>query len=799
MTLERYKKKRDLKASKEPLEKGKSKSAQLSFFVQRHDASHLHYDFRLEHRGVLLSWAIPKGPSMNPKDKRLAIEVEDHPYSYGDFEGTIPQGHYGAGTVKVWDKGSFTCEDAETKKEAEKKIDAGLKKGHLKINLKGKKLKGNFDLVKLKNADKDNMWLLVKNKDQYATDEDIIIETKKIQPKKKERKLPAIDSIEPMLATLVERAFNDVDWIFEIKWDGYRCIAYKGTKVDLRSRGKKSFNTAYPIISEELKKIEGTFVVDGEIVALDSKGKPKFQLLQNYKKSPVGNLCYYVFDLLFLNGKDLREYALIERKELLKKLIGKKQKHIMYNDHVDAKGIPFFKASIKQGLEGIIAKKKESTYRSGRGKDWLKIKGHNRQEVVIGGFTEPRGSRSKFGALLVGVYDQGDLIYSGHVGGGFDEKMLKDIHKKLEKLVTKKCPFLTPPVPNMPVQWVKPQLVCEVKFSEWTGDHIMRQPIFEGLRVDKKPKEVVKETPQEEEKKGKAKPKYSFITHPDKIYWPDDGITKGELLAYYDSIAPYILPYLKNRPLMMHRFPDGIEGNQFYQKNVEKFPDFVETARVQHSDRVNTYAMIQNAQSLIYVANLGSIELHPFNAPIEHLEDPDYLVLDLDPEDISFEAVIEVAQTLHKMLDELNVAHFCKTSGATGLHIYIPLNGKYDYEQTRQCAELFATMVQKRMPDIVSLVRSPKKRQKKVYVDYLQNREMQTVVSPYSVRARPLAPVSTPLEWKEVKRGLDPTAFTIKTVPKRLEKKGDIFKPVIQKGVNLEAVLKKLIRMLNGK
>lgn len=509
MNLKKYREKRSFEHTLEPKDlKGKIDSSLPVFCIQKHDASHLHYDFRLEHKGVLLSWAVPKGPSFKPTDKRLAIQVEDHPFEYRNFEGMIPSGNYGAGTVMIWDEGPYSVLGAESKKSVEAAIDAGIKKGHLDFVLNGEKLQGAFSLIKIKNS--KNNWLLIKGKDEYV--KDINIETldysvrthksleeisEGISLKKNKSSKPLPDFTTPMLATLTESAFDDSEWLFEVKWDGYRALAYIDDKVMLYSRNKTLFNTLFQPIVKELKKIKMQCILDGEIVILDEKGKSDFQLMQNYQKTQNGNLYYYIFDLLFLNGKDLRDSPLLERKKKLQALLqAYSLKHVYYSDHIEEKGVSFFEKAQQYDLEGIIAKKQTSIYRSIRSKNWLKIKTHHAQEAVIGGFTKPRGSRKYFGALLLGVYDGNKFIYIGHVGTGFTNNLLKDIYEKMSPLVVEQCPFDKKIKPNMPAVWIKPQLVCEIAFSEWTDEGIMRQPTFKGLRIDKKAKQVKRELPK---------------------------------------------------------------------------------------------------------------------------------------------------------------------------------------------------------------------------------------------------------------------------------------------------------------
>ncbi len=601
--------------------------------------------------------------------------------------------------------------------------------------------------------------------------------------------------VAPMLATLIKDPFNDPNWLFEIKWDGYRALAFvKKGNVQLKSRSNQVWSDKFSPIIQSLKQIKEPVILDGEIVVLDEKGKSDFQLMQNYQREGKGALCYYVFDILYKDGEDVRELPLLERKEILRLFLKQlNQPNVLFSDHIIAKGEAFFKAISKKQLEGIIAKKNESIYQSKRSQDWLKIKTHLRQEVVIGGFTEPRGSRKKFGALIVGVYNKdGDLIYSGHVGGGFTGKLLEDVYQKLKPQIQKNCPFKERPSPNTPVTWVKPVLICEVSFAEWTSGSIMRQPIFQGLRMDKNPKTIQKEIPKEVEIKGKKKEKDTFLTHPEKVYWPKEGYTKGDLIEYYKKVAKYMLPYLKNRPITLHRYPNGIDGQSFYQKDLDIHPEWIKTMPVQHEEgRIVDYLLINDVPSLLYAVNLGSIDLHPFMANLKNLENPDYCVIDLDPHDIPFEKTIEAALILHEMLDVWEVKHFCKTSGGNGLHFVIPLHGKYNFTQSRQFAEIIGFHLHSKLLKTTSLERDPKKRPKKIYIDCLQNRIGQTIVAPYSVRPRPKALISTPIEWNELPN-LNISDFTMETVPERLKKKGDIFKPILGAGVNIQKVLKRI-------
>ncbi len=809
MTLKKYRSKRQTNTSKEPVgkkNKGKKKSL-LTFVIQKHAARRLHYDFRLELEGILKSWAIPKGPSLDPKVKRLAIEVEDHPFEYGKFEGTIPRGHYGAGKVEIWDKGTYEPKNQEG--NPEKVVKEELKKGELKFILSGKKIKGEYVLVKINKDTEKNQWLLIKKEDDFSTEKEIIEDSSSEAGKIKKKRIradPMPQDITPMLSTLVKEPFNDPDWIFEVKWDGYRAVAeVTRKKILLYSRNLKSFNEQFPEIVHELEKFKKEdIILDGEVVVVDEKGTPSFQLLQQFLKTGKGNIRYYIFDLLYFDGQDLRDLPLLERKKQLAELLNKiESPALFYSDHVEEKGISFFKTAVKLGLEGIMAKKKDSAYFSKRTNEWLKIKTHKSQEAIIVGFTEPKGSRKNIGSLILGVYKTDQLEFVGHVGTGFDEQALKDIYNKLKKQTTQKCPFKKKPATNTPATWVKPTIVCEVTFTEWTDDGIMRHPVFKGIRIDKSPKEVKMETPKDQTKvkpqsTSKQKNKHKdFLTNQNKIYWPKEKYTKGDLINYYTSISKYILPYLKDRPQVMHRFPEGIRGHDFYHKEAPDFiPDWMETTPVQHTDKVVNYLMISDLPSLLYVVNLGCIELHPFLSRVQHLENPDYFVLDLDPESISFKHVVEVAKTVRETLEEIGAPSYCKTSGKRGIHVYVPVGAKYTYEQAQDLAELVARVVHQRLPKITSLVRNPEKRQKKVYIDFLQNSRSKTVVAPYSVRPAPKATISTPLDWSEVDSKLDPTDFTINTIPKRLKIKGDLFSKIQRQKINLPSILSKLEKLL---
>ncbi|MCE3229066.1 MAG: ATP-dependent ligase LigD phosphoesterase module / ATP-dependent ligase LigD polymerase [Bacteroidetes bacterium] len=878
MSLKVYKKKRNFKATPEPEGKIKKSSQKLVFVIQRHKASHLHYDLRLEMDGVMKSWAVPKGPSMNPQDKRLAMMVEDHPISYNKFEGIIPEGNYGAGIVEIWDQGELTDIDGSDKKTSEKNLKAGLHKGSLKFTLKGKKLKGEFALVKVKGRG-ENSWLLIKHRDKFSVDElynseeltpknspinkwlaarnkkpatkkqesgntkhetrnRIVAENDSIPVIKKKgggKYLPAQtrklhDYIKPMLAKETDKAFSDKEWIYELKWDGYRAIAeINHSVVKLYSRNGNTFNDSYPIVVEALEDLGIQAIIDGEIVVMDENGKSNFQLLQHYGTNSDHPIEFRVFDLLSVNGENTMNLPLLDRKKLLKQLFKKKNNIIKYSDHIFEKGEDFFEVARKNDLEGIMAKKADSLYSSGaRTGEWLKIKHHKTQEAVIAGFTEPGGSRKNFGALILGIYDKGKLKYIGHTGSGFNIKGLNEMSRLLKPLIRKNSPFQESVKTNMPATWVKPELVCEIKFTEWTRDGSLRHPIFLRLRDDKKASEVtmnatkpVKAPKKSAAKKTTAKKtktkksgnspaeeplKEKFLkfgktkvktTNLQKIFWPEEGITKGDVINYYQSISKYILPYLKDRPESLLRNPNGINAPAFFHKDAgDEAPDWVKSKTVfsESTNKDIEYILCNNAATLAYLNNLGCIEINPWHSTTKKLNNPDYLIIDIDPsKKNTFEQVIETANVVHDVFKKAGTESYCKTSGATGLHVYVPSQKKYTYDQLKDFAHLVCILVQEQLPDFTSLERNLKKRgDKMIYLDHLQNRRGQTISSVYSLRPKPGATVSMPLKWEEVKPGLSPHDFNINNALKRIEKIKDLFLPVLGKGIDLNKCLKNL-------
>ncbi|HEU0110512.1 MAG TPA: DNA ligase D [Flavisolibacter sp.] len=921
MSLTLYNKKRHFNKTTEPVGKEKSSKGSLRFVIQKHDASHLHYDFRLEMEGVLKSWAVPKGPSLNPADKRLAMMVEDHPFDYKDFEGIIPAGNYGGGTVIVWDEGTYEPIEGKglSRKEQEKLLLKQLHAGNLKIELHGKKLKGDFALFLMKTRG-ERSWILVKKSDDFATEKDVLKQdtsvktgktiadvaaengtvpnhpdpgkgskksklklledapAKKKAPGKVAKKKPAVAgkkkvnlkkllgsefsklrkspmpvNVIPMLATLINEPFDNDDWIFEIKWDGYRAVAAcNNKKVELSSRNLSQFTERYAPVTHALQQLQLKAVLDGEIVAVNEKGMADFQMLQNWQNT-TAHLQYLVFDIAWLDGYDLTRLPLIERKRLLKEILPDDDLVIKYSDHVEGSGKEFFEIAMSQGLEGIMAKKANSSYQVGTRTDaWVKIKVNQRQEVVIAGYTQPRRTRKHFGSLLLGIYDEGKLQYIGHTGSGFTTGTLETIYNKLQPLVTTTCPFEKCPKGNMPVTWVKPKLVCEIKFTEWTKDRIARHPIFMGLRDDKKAKEVTfekpinmatakktaaskkagtKKLPAKKSGTKKAQPsgvaskkkvqplaKNKFVsveegdqlinldnhelklTNLSKLYWKKEGFSKGDMINYYLKITPYMFPYMKDRPQSLNRHPNGIDAPNFYQKDVKgKVPEWMQTHQdfSESTNQTVEYLVCANEATLIYMANLGCIEMHPWHSRWQSWQQPDWCLIDLDPDKTNtFEQVIETAQLVKKILDDIGAPSYVKTSGSSGIHIYIPLGAKYSYDQSKQLAELVVHLVHAEMPGITSVLRNPAKRKGKIYLDFLQNRETQTAAAPYSLRPKPGVPVSTPLDWTEVKKGLTPTTYTAYNIFDRLNTEGDLFKPLLGKGINLEKVLARLTTII---
>jgi bifunctional non-homologous end joining protein LigD len=852
--LEDYRRKRDPVRTPEPFGAGDAPPAGRvipatgpRFVVQKHWARNMHFDLRLELDGVLKSWAVPKGPSTRVEEKRLAVHVEDHPLEYGNFEGVIPSGNYGAGSVIVWDRGWFRSFKPEDPLEQ-------YARGKMELELFGFKLRGRWTLVRMGKKEKE--WLLLKKADGSATEYEAIdrypesvisgltVEEMRDVPgtiaavRERVRSLNApagnvsARKVPLTLATLATRPPSGPEWCFEIKYDGVRVLAWrKDDEVHLTGRSGEDITGRYPEIADALRALAiPRFLLDGEIVAEDESGHPSFQRLQARMgltrprdieaaraRVPVRAM---FFDCLSLDGHDLRKLPLVQRKELLARVLpplGTAQRC----DHVLEHGEAFFAAAAEMGLEGIVAKRLASPYSGRRSPDWIKVKCDRRDVFVIGGYTEPQGSRARFGALHVGRYEGTRLVYVTKVGTGFDTAGLEKIAQALAPLERATSPFETGSPRGRGNHWVEPRLVCEIRFTEWTDDGGLRHPTFMGLRPDKKPEDCRREellqlmedgdsTPRADkparEATGVRRPSPSAaaardvrLTNLKKVFWPE-GYTKGDLIGYYESVAPLLLPYLRDRPVVLTRYPDGIMGKSFFQKDAPVFvPDWIRTETVHSGDteRDIRYFVIDDLESLRYVANLATIPLHVWSARVGSLEKPDWLVLDLDPKEAPFAHVVQVARALKTILDDLQLPSSIKTSGATGLHVLIPMGRRYTHEETRTFARLLAMLTVDAVPEISTVARAIKGRGGKVYVDFGQNGRGNTIVAPYSVRPLPGAPASCPLRWDEVTARLDPARFTIKTLPKRFESMADPMVEVLGEGVDVAAAIAGIERRMD--
>ncbi|WP_133135927.1 DNA ligase D [Legionella rowbothamii] len=813
MGLSQYYKKRDFSKTPEP--KGKiSKEHSRLFIIQKHAASHLHYDFRLELHDVLKSWAIPKGPSLDPKVKRLAMHVEDHPIQYGSFEGIIPKGQYGGGTVMLWDKGTWEPLD-------EKPYEA-YQKGHLRFRLHAEKLNGRWDLIRFKD---EKHWFLIKHEDEFAqsqekyditkaldrsvvsnytmdeiaTNYDRIWSTTGEQTVKPQRKrkiqhqqkptitLPQglVQSefprfIAPQLATLVDNPPVGDQWLHEIKFDGYRILTYKnGSEVELKSRNNNSWTRDFPSIVEAVSRLPfKQIILDGEVVVLDEKGRSDFQLLQNsLKNQKKTSVVYFVFDILYFEGYDLRHLPLVERKAILKNILSVNSPPLHYSDHIMKEGKELFQYSCNHALEGIVSKLGTEPYLSKRSKGWLKIKCLKRQEFVIGGYTLPKGGRSHFGSLFLGAYNkEGTLDFAGNVGTGFTEKSLNEINKLLQENKALKNPFNSKPPGYTTAHWLEPNLVCEVEFTEWTKDGHIRHPSFKGIRLDKKASDVIREieTPLAEIKKAKASSKKSeapfVITHPDKILYPEDKITKKEMLTYYEAISDYILPYITLRPLTLVRCPSNYT-KCFYQRHFnESTPDTLTPFEDPTDAEHERYLYLNNREGLLSLVQMGVLEIHPWGSRIDQIEQPDILVIDLDPApDVPWKQVVTAAREVREYLAQYQLKSFVKSTGGKGLHVVIPITPEYDWDTIKEFTHVFVKFLEKLKPNEYISTMTKSKRAGKIFVDYLRNQRTATAIAAYSTRARPHAPVSTPLAWEELSTRIEENSYTIKTLPKRLE------------------------------
>lgn len=845
VALEEYARKRSFAKTPEPPPKPSAASEGRRFCVQRHLARRLHYDFRLEIGGVLKSWAVPQGPTLDPSVKRLAVMVEDHPLEYGDFEGNIPPGNYGAGSVMLWDRGTYDLLGEET-------AERQLARGDLKFRLHGEKLKGAFALVRMRGRGKGNEWLLIKKKDEAAqagwdpeafarsvatgrTQEEIAQELP-ARTASDPAPAPGIAAtvsgaipsempreVAPMLAVPAEAPPTGPDWLYEVKWDGVRALCFlRPDGVRLISRKGTPMDRQYPELAILRHHVEASeAVLDGEIVALDESGRPSFARLQPRimasDPSAIAHLArrrpvtLYVFDLLYLDGYDLRRAPLAERKRLLASIV-RPGAGIRLSEHFDGSGAELLEAVRAQGLEGIVAKHAASPYVAGRSPDWRKIKVASEQEFVICGFTA--GRRDYFGALVLGIYEDGGLRCAGSVGTGFDRKALEGIARLLAPLRSEHCPFPAEPEIPQAVTWVRPELVCTVRFQAWTDDGRLRAPVFVGLRPDVEPRECVRRPARSEGGQrgpalvppGRAEAVVTAggrtlrLRNLNKVFYPRDGYTKADLLNYYDAVADLLGPHLKDRPLALRRYPDGIEAPYFFQKDAPRgLPDWIRTELVVEEEGATPkrYVIGGDRATLLYLVNLGCIDQNPWMSRIGSLDRPDWILIDLDAQDCGFERIVEAAQLVRRKLEELGLTGYPKTTGGDGMHVYVPVERIYRYEQTRALAEILARLLAAERPDLFTAPRAVSAREKgKVYFDYLQNGRGKTVSAPYVARPLPGAPVATPLEWAEVTPGLSPAQFHIRNVLERFERRGDLFEGVLRKPQRLEPALERLEQMV---
>jgi bifunctional non-homologous end joining protein LigD len=826
--LAAYREKRKASRTPEPFG-GRVVAGGSIFVVQKHAARNMHWDLRLELDGVLLSWAVPKGPSPSQADKRLAMQTEDHPLEYAEFEGVIPEGEYGAGAMIVWDQGVWVpLEDAHE----------GLENGKLLFELRGHKLHGRWTLVKTRQA--ETSWLLIKERDAYmdeakstedypddsifsgltvdefphadARAEDMAERVAETGAKRREVRAKDVSL---MLATSEERPFTREGWIFELKYDGYRLLAARHAREPfLRSRAGHDLTLTFPEIARSVRGLpyEG-LVIDGEVVVNDLEGRPSFSRLQ--KRGRILNrddalrasvelpATYHAFDILALEGFDLRTLSLLERKEILKEVLPTVGP-IRYADHIEEQGEAMYEQVERMRLEGIVAKKADAQYRGGRSKSWIKIRTVRVEDFVIVGWTEPKGSRGGFGSLHLAQYDAGELVYRGAVGSGFKDAELAAVLELLEEIEIDTCACTAGPVPKgKGNHWARPRLVAEVTYKELTDAGVVRQASFGELKPDVRPEECVVEgsweaAAHEPEPVELVEARTIAFTNLDKVFWPQEGYTKGDLIEYHRQVAEWMLPYLEDRPLVMTRYPDGIEGKSFFQKDAPPYaPDWFRRVTLwsEGSERELSYFVAEDLESLLYVINLGTIPLHIWSSRIETLAQPDWCILDLDPKEAPFTDVVEIANKLHDVCEEIGLPSFAKTSGSSGIHVLVPLGRQLTYEQSRSLGQLLASVAVAELPEIATLTRNPDRRDGKVYIDFVQNGHGRLLVAPFTVRPRPGATVSTPVEWREVNNRLTIEAHTIKSVPRRMQRLGeDPLRPVLDLEPDLLGALESLTR-----
>jgi bifunctional non-homologous end joining protein LigD len=767
--LRDYERKRDPTQTPEPFTSRRRRAKAPVFVVQRHDARRLHYDFRLERNGALASWAVPKGVPLEPGQRVLAVHVEDHPLDYATFEGEIPKGNYGAGTVEIWDSGTYEL--------VEEKRDGGLT-----VHLHGSRLEGTWTLVPAALDGDPKNWLLIRKRAEAG-------------PRGRVR-----NDYRPMLATLTEELPRGNDWMFEVKWDGYRALGYvREGEAKLVSRNGNDLTGRFADVAKALARAVRSpeCVVDGEVCALDEQGRPSFSAMQQGK--PGTAIVYEVFDVLEIDGAPVLDLPLTERRVRLEQLLDAKSAAVQLSGFFDD-GDALLEAASEQRLEGVMAKRASSPYVEGRRtRHWLKIKTHGRQEFVICGWTKGQGRRAgSFGSLVLGAYRDGELQWVGNCGTGFTERDIDELLVKLEPLRMDACPF--PVVPKMPkirkgdVVWVEPALVCEVEFAEWTHDGHLRAPSFQGLRDDKAPAEVHREEPVELEP-GRVK-----LSNLDKVFFPDEGISKGDLIEYYRAVAPVLLPHLRDRPFTMRRYPDGAFGKAFFQKDAPKhMPDWIPTFRAHVSTRELPSRkkwieapVVNDEDALLWMVNMGCIDMNTWYSRVDKPDRPDFVLFDLDPSpDVGFKETVRVALIVKAALDVLGLESFPKTSSADGMHVLVPVERRYTYDDTREFSEIVASAIARAHRGLAT-TEWVKSKRRGVLIDSNQNGEGKTIASAYSVRPRQGAPVSTPLRWDEVNEELDPSAFTMDVVLERVRAHGDLFGGVLTTRQRLDRALKAL-------
>ena len=846
MSIKEYSRKRTFSQTPEPPPAETPAPAGRSYCIQRHHATRLHYDFRLEIDGALASWAVPQGPSLRPGDKRLAVHVEDHPLEYGGFEGNIPKGNYGAGSVMLWDRGTYeVLGDLPAK--------AQMERGDFKFRLHGEKLKGEFAIVRMKNRGKGNEWLLLKKKDAFADpDWDIEAHSWSVLSGRTQQQIaaglpaeegstankpaaqakgPAVpagavaapmpSAIEPMKAVIASELPKSAGWLYEIKWDGIRAVCFLdhgALRID--SRRGNPCERQYP----ELSVLPNFFpcqdaILDGEIAVLDDQGRPSFSLIQPRimasDPNAIANLArsrpavLFLFDVIYLNGHDLRSVPLAERKAILKKILEPNNAIRVSEDFTD--GAALLDAAREQGLEGIVGKRTASFYESRRSADWFKLKIHQQDDFVICGYTIDK--REYFGSLVLGKYEEGKLIYVGNVGTGFNEKTVAEIHHRLTALEPAKCPFAEEPSIGRNIVWVRPELVCAVKYHSWTHEDHLRAPVFVGLRLDVTAQDLERDAAAEAGPAVAARPpllppdkdqvilpvdgtrvKFTNLT---KVLFPRDGYTKRDLIHYYDSVADLILPHLEGRPLSLKRFPNGIDAGHFFQKDTpESFPPWMRFEKIEDT----RYVLAEDRASLLYLANLACIDHNPWMSRVGSLDNPDFILIDLDPYQCTYDEIVDAAGLVRQKLDKIGLRGYPKTTGGDGMHVYIPVVPEYTYDQTKTFAEILGSLVVAERPSLFTTPRTVSKREKgKVYFDFLQNGHGKTIAAPYVLRAHDRAPVSTPLDWSEVRRGLRPQQFHIRNAAERFARTGDLFRGVLTDRQRIEPALEKLEELIRGR